>query len=178
MAWQADPTLRITLYFRDDDGAGAQHIINVDAGRLPVAGSFATAYADLFAPLSSCALWKVQVSLRYLDNTDPAGAIDSSIDRRSVFVFGTADDERLTVSIPGLDESLILAPPHPYAGVGLDLANPAIAALVAAHTTGLGGVEPCAPWGPGAPAGEFNWPGSDLVEVLSAYWGYERGLRR
>lgn len=177
MAWQPDPTVRITLYFRDDDGASSQHIMNVAASALAGAGAFAASYAALFPPVSNCALWKVQVSLRYLDNTDPAGAAGSNINRRSVFMFGTADEERFTVSIPGLVEALILTPPDPYAGVGLDISNPAIAALAAAYITGLGGVQPCAPWGPGVPAGEFDWPGSDLVELLSAYWGYERAGR-
>lgn len=177
MAWQPDPTVRITLHFRDDDGANSQHIINVAASALPVAGGFATAYAALFQPISNCALWKVTVHLRYLDDTDPTGAAGSSNHQRSVFVFGTAAAERFTVSIPGLEEAMLLAPPDPYAGVGLDASNPAIAALVAAHVTGLGGVQPCAPWGPGVPSGDFTWPGSDLVELLSAYWGYERAWK-
>jgi hypothetical protein len=177
VAWQPDPTVRITLHFRDDDGADSQHIINVAASALPVAGGFATAYANLFPPVSNCALWKVTVHLRYLDNADPVGAAGSSINQRSVLVFGTAAAERLSVSIPGLETALLLAPPDPYAGVGLDTSNPAIAALVAAHVTGLGGVAPCAPWGPGVPAGDFTWPGSDLVELLTAYWGYQRAWR-
>lgn len=177
MAWNPDSTCRITLHFLDDDGASSQHIINVPAHALAVAGSFATAYASLFPPVSNCALQKVSISLRFLDTTDPVGAVGSSINRRSVFTFGTAAGERLTATVPGLVESLVLAPPDPYAGVGLDTSNVVIAALAAAYTTGLGGVQPCAPWGPGVPSGDFVWPGSDLTELLSAYWGYERAGR-
>jgi hypothetical protein len=122
-------------------------------------------------------LWKVTVHLRYLDTSDPTGAAGSTINQRSVLVFGTAAAERFTVSIPGLEAGLLLAPPDPYAGVGLDTSNPAIAALVAAHVTGLGEVQPCAPWGPGEASGDFTWPGSDLVELLTAYWGYQRAWR-
>lgn len=178
MAWNSDPTCRITLHFRDDDGANSQHIINVPANDFAVAGFFATAYASLFPPLSNCALWKVTLSLRYLDTADPPAVSGSTINRRSVFVFGTEAGERLTSSLPGVGSGIVLEPPDTYAGVGLDTTgNVAVAALVSAYTTGLGGVQPCAPWGPGMPAGDFTWPGSDIVELLGAYWGYERAGR-
>ena len=148
MAWQSDPTVRITLHFRDDDGASSQHIIHVPASALAVAGDFAAAYAALFAPVSNCALWKVGISLRYMDNADPVATAGSSQTRRSIFVFGTLDGGRYTLSLPGVVAAKLLQPPDPYAWVGFDLADPDIAALVAAMTTGIDGTAPCAPWTP------------------------------
>jgi hypothetical protein len=148
MGWQPDPSVRITLHFRDDDGAVSLHIINVPAAALPVAGLFAAAYAALYTPISNCALWKVAVSLRYLDDTDPVGAPGSSIYQGSAFLFQTANvpPDRYVVSIPGLVESKLLQPPDPYAGVQLDASDPDIAALVEAMIHGIDGTRPCAPW--------------------------------
>jgi len=153
------------------------HIINVASSLLPIAGAFAAAYAELFIPISSCALWKVKISLRYLDDTDPAPATNSDVNRCSVFQFATADGGRYDLVLPGLVAIKQLQPPDPYAGVGLNIADVDIAALLAATVTGIGGTAPCAPWGPGA-AGALTWLGSDLVGLLTAYWGYERAERR
>jgi len=207
VAWAADPTARITLHFRDDDGASSTHIINVAADALPVAGAFAAAYAALFAPLTSCALYKVGISLRYLDDTDPLPPADTDTNRRSVFVFQSIG-RPYVLSLPGVVGSKLAQPPDPYAYVGLDTADVAIAALVSAMITGIGGVEPCAPWVPtlddmgggggswggGGGGGswgggetvseplpepeDYTWSGSDLRALLAAYWGYERAGRR
>lgn len=177
MGWQPDETVRITLYFRDYKGVTTLHIINVAASLLPIAGAFAASYAELFVPISSCALWKVTVALRFLDDTDPAPATNSDVNRCSVFQFATADGGRFDLTLPGLVAAKLLQPPDPYAGVGLDITDVDIAALVAATVTGIGGTEPCAPWGPGV-AGALTWQGSDLVGLLTAYWGYERAERR
>jgi hypothetical protein len=203
VGWNADPTVRITLHFRDDDGASSTHIINVAAAALPVAGAFATAYAALFTPLSSCALWKISISLRYLNDTDPVAAAGTDRNRRSVFLFGLADGGRYALSLPGVASAKLLQPPDPYAWVGLNTADPDIAALVAAMTTGIGGTAPCAPWDslggswggwngsggsygggsaggsfPTIAVGDFTWVGVTITELLTAYWGYEREGRR
>jgi hypothetical protein len=151
--------------------------MNVAASALPVAGAFATAYAELFRPLSDCALWKITFSLRYLDDTDPVGAVGSSVNQRSIFQFLAVDGTRFDLSLPGLVAANLLQPPDPYAGTGIDLTTVAVASLVAATVTGIGGIEPCAPWGPGV-ATAFTWGGADLVDILTAFWGYERAGRR
>lgn len=177
MAWKPDSTASVTLFFRDDDGASTRHVINVASSALSVAGAFAAAYAELFIPLSNCALWKVSITLRYLDDTDPVGAVGSSVNQRSVFQFMAEDGTRFDLSIPGLIAVKLLQPPNPYAGIGFDVTDVDIAAMVAATITGIGGTEPCAPWGPGI-ATAFTWGGSDLVGLLTAFWGYERAGRR
>ena len=209
MGWVADPTVRITLHFRDDDGASSTHIINVAADALPVAGAFAAAYAALFAPLTSCALYKVGISLRYLVDPAPVAVpgADTNTHRRSVFVFQSIGSPYV-LSLPGVIGAKLVQPPDPYAYVGLNTADPAIAALVSAMVTGIGGVEPCAPWAPtligggggggswgggggggswgggggtgasGPEPEDYTWSGSDLTALLAAYWGYERAGRR
>jgi hypothetical protein len=47
--------------------------------------------------------------------------------------------------------------------VGIDLANPAVAALVAALTTGIGGAVPVSP------------VGRSMIAVVAAYAGYDEG---
>lgn len=177
MGWQPDRTAAITLHFCDDDGATSRHVINVAASALPVAGDFAIAYAELFRPLSDCALWKINFTLRYLDDTDPVAAVGSNVNQRSVFQFSAVDETRFDLSFPGMVAAKLLQPPDTYAGIGFDLTDVDIAALVAATVTGIGGTEPCAPWGPGV-ATAFTWGGSDLVGLLTAFWGYVRAGRR
>ena len=194
MAWQPDPTLSITFLFRDDDGANARHIINLPASALPVAGSFAVAYAALIDSLSTCVLWKISIALRYLNDQDPVAAAGTDINRKSVFIFGLVDGGRYAVTLPCVMGSKLLQPPDPYAYVGLNTADPAIAALVAALVTGIDGIHPCAPWdanalgdwthggggggswgggGNATDGGDFAWSGDDITTLLTAYWGYE-----
>jgi hypothetical protein len=167
-----DETARITYFWRDDDLATGLHQIRATRN-LADASAFATGLAPILTPISDCALEKIRVGLRYLDETDPSAASNSSVYRRSIFIFATAQGNRYVLSLPGVVPSALLQPPDPYAGIGIDLNNVAVAALVSGFLTGLGSTQPCAPWGPG-PGGNLSWQGDDLVDVLAAYWGYER----
>jgi hypothetical protein len=167
-----DETARITYYWRDDDLAVGTHQVRATRD-LAGASAYAVGLAPLLPPVSSCALERIRVGLRYLDETDPAPAGGSSVYRRSIFIFETAQGDRYLLSLPGVVASALLPPPDPYAGVRLDLANVAVAALVAGLLTGLGSTRPCAPWGPGE-GGDLAWQGDDLVNIAEAYWGYER----
>ena len=160
--WNPDQTARITLFFRDYKGSASQSRLNVDARDLIAGGNYGRAIASLFAAVTSCAVWKVSVSLRTLDVSSPPPDPGSNTNRRSVFVFGTASAARYVLSLPGLDTSRLVQPPAPYAGIALDISDVAVAALIAATLTGIGGIQPCAPW-----------LGDDITEILAAYWGYE-----
>jgi hypothetical protein len=165
-----DETARITYFWRDDDQAVGTHQVRITRD-LTAARSFAPALAPLLTVLSNCALEKIRLSLRYLDLNDPVPMPDSSVYRRSVFIFETAQGNQYLLSLPGMKIEMLLQPPDPYAGVGIDLNNVAIAALVSGLLTGMGTAQPCAPWGIG---GDLSWQGDDLVNIVGAYWGYER----
>jgi hypothetical protein len=157
-----DETARITYYWRDDDQAVGTHQLRATRN-LAASSAFATALVPLLVPLSNCALEKVRVGIRYLDENAPPPTVGCSVYRRSIFIFATAQGDRYILSLPGMVQIALLQPPHPYAGVGLDLNHVAVAALVSGLLTGMGGLQPCAPWA-----------NDDLVDILSAYWGYER----
>jgi hypothetical protein len=167
-----DETARITYFWRDDDQAVGTHQVRATRD-LAASSTLATALAPLITPLSNCALEKIRVGLRYLDENDPSPTAGCSVYRRSIFIFATAQGDRYIMSLPGMVSSALLQPPDPYAGIGLDLNNVAVAALVSGILTGMGSTQPCAPWGPGA-GGDLAWQGDDLVDILGAYWGYER----
>jgi hypothetical protein len=167
-----DPTARITYYWRDDDGATATPHLGI-APNLSGAGAYAVALAPLLKAVSNCALQRISVGLRYLDTNDPVPMPESSVYRRTLLIFETASGGRFIQSLPGLRGDMLLHPPDDLAGIALNLNHVAIAALVAAFVTGIGGVAPCAPWGPGA-GEEYFWDGDDVVGILAGYWGYER----
>jgi hypothetical protein len=156
-----DDTARITYYWIDDDEAISSNQVRVTRD-LSVAVPFALALTPLLYPVSNCALQRYTVGLRYLDLANPSPSPGSSVYRRSVFIFRTAAAELCILSLPGINDALTLQPPDPYAGVRYDLSNVAVAALIAGVLTGLGGSQPCAPWA------------DDLVDIVDAYWGYER----
>lgn len=156
-----DDTARITYYWIDDDQAISSNQVRVTRD-MSIASPFARALLPLLPPVSNCALQRCTVNLRYLDQTNPSPSPGSSVYRCSIFIFRLASGDLYVLSLPGVVESLLLQPPDPYAGIGLDLDNVTVAALVAGLLTGFGGLQPCAPGG------------DDLVDIVAAYQGHER----
>jgi hypothetical protein len=183
VGWNGDPTISITLHFRDDDQAVSRNIINVAAGLLGSVGSFATSYPELYRPLSSCALWKVSISYRTIDDSSPTASSGAQNSRVGVLLFDTAatSPERYAVIIPSIKDSLVISDPlDPDRGIGLKLTHPAIVALRDALISGLAGVAPVAPWnvsgdpwGDGGPGSDFDWSGVALTALVRAYRGFE-----
>jgi hypothetical protein len=73
-------------------------------------------------------------------------AASSEVTRAAGLVFATElTDHRAVVWLPGLDDSLLLAAPDPWAGIRIDQAAPAVADLVAFLLAGDGTVRVCSP---------------------------------
>lgn len=169
MAWEWNSSVTVTYYFRDDDGAGSRHYMYIPGANMDSAATMAIQFAELLQAVSNCALWKISISHSAQDDGSQVAQPGSKVYRRSIFTCETAQGAQYVLQIPGVVESMLLQPPDPYAGIGLDLNNVAVAAFVDELLNGVA----CAPWGPGV-GGDLSWQGDDLVSIVSAYWGYER----
>jgi hypothetical protein len=160
MGW--NPTYRAAIRARDDDGA----ISTCRLAYLEPAGARAhlAALLPLIAAVSSCAIEGVALSnTNYISDMPPGVGADA---HRHVVLLLLCDDSTIAaLPIPGVEAGIILTT-GPLAGVGIDPAHPAIAALVAALTTGLGGAVPISP------------TGRTMVELVSGYVGYDEGKGR
>jgi hypothetical protein len=169
VAWQEDDRATVIFYFRDDDGAVTHQPMYVPVALLGYAVAAAKDFAELLKAVSDCALWKFTVIYSAQDDGAAVARPGSDARQQSVLLFETADADRYALSIPGLVASKLLQPPSPYAGVQIDASDPDIAALTGA-TTGTG-VRPIAPWGGGTD--DFNWSGTYLTRLVTAYLGYD-----
>lgn len=159
-------------------------MINIAPGLIGVVGSFVAGYAALFEGLTGCALYKASASYRHVDQSSPlaaSGAINGVV---GVLQFATAastPQQRFVAIIPGVNAGMVVSDPlDPMAGISLDLANPALAAFTAAWLTGIGGLQPVAPWnaagdpwGDGGPEDDYYHSGVDLIALVGGYRGYE-----
>lgn len=161
MSWHISDIARITFYFADDDDATGETRINIAVASLNQAVEYGRQLAALLKAVSSCALVKFHVVFTGYDDT-PAN-LPATVDlmRRGVFLYQTSDSTLYVLKAVSIRPDLLLST-GPYAGVGVDLAQPAIAALAQATVEGIGGVQPCDEWG------------ADLVQLVAAYRGYER----
>ncbi|MEI7645653.1 MAG: hypothetical protein WCJ55_15370 [Chloroflexales bacterium] len=182
MAWIANPTVQIIMFFRDDDGAMSQHMVNLPTDDIGFAVGFAKLYGTLVRAVSSCALTKMHINLKVTDDATPHGAVGSSIYQRSVFIFQTVSTPpfRYIFAVPGVIATKLLQPPDPYAGVQFDASDLDIAALVSAMVDGIGGdpTQPVAPWNPagtwgsgGGSGGTWGGGGSGCYDD----WGWGSG---
>jgi hypothetical protein len=154
-----NPTYRAAIRARDDDGA-------ISTGRLAYleptgARSHLAALLPLIAAVSNCAIEGATLSnSNHISDIPPGVGADGH--RQVVLLIRCDDDSLAVLAIPGVDPAVILAS-GPLAGVGIDMTHPAIAALVAALTTGIGGTVPVSPLG------------RPMVTVEAAYVGYDEG---
>lgn len=157
MGW--NPTYRAAILARDDDGT----ISSSRLSYLDPAGARAhlAALLPLIAAVSSCAIEGATLSnTNYISDTPPGVGADGH--HQLVLILSCDDASLAVIAIPGVNAGVILAS-GPLAGVGIDLANPAVAALVAALTTGIGGAVPVSP------------VGRSMIAVVAAYAGYDEG---
>lgn len=148
---------RLSMTYQDDDLAEATHTVDFPAATTPAAvATYANAYAALMDPLSDCVLKGYTVLERFYDDTYPLAAAGSDVEDKGVLKIRTQNNRIKTFSWPGIVESALLATISPP-GVYIDLANAAVAALVAALITGLGGTAPS------------NDRGDDFLSVVEAY---------
>lgn len=159
--WQISDIARITFYYVDDDDATGETRISVDVASLNQAIEYGRQLAALLRPVSSCGLVKFHVVFTAYDETTTDLPTTVDLMRRGVFLYQTSDSTLSVLKVASIRPDLLLST-GPYAGVGVDLAQPAIAALVQATVEGIGGVQPCDEWG------------VDLTELVAAYRGYER----
>jgi len=154
-----NPTYRAAIRARDDDGAiSTCRLAYFDPA---AAQAHLAALLPLIQAVSSCAIEGASLSnTNYISDTPPGVGADAHL---QVVLLLRCDDGSLAVlNIPGVEAGVILTT-GPQAGVGVDLANPAVAALVAALTTGIGGAIPVSPLG------------QAMVTVEAAYVGYDEG---
>lgn len=149
--------IQLSLSYQDDDLAIARTSVNFPAGTsLADVQSYAAAYAALVDPVTDCALVGYNINQEYYDDTYPTAAAGSDVEDKGVLVIRTVNNNTKTMTWPGVVESVLLntiTPPGTY----IDLANVAVAALVSALVTGIGGTAPS------------NSRGDDLRSVKEAF---------
>lgn len=158
MGW--NPTYRAVISARDDDGATSTSrlaYLDVTGARTHLA-----ALLPLIAAVSNCAIEGATLGNTYLVSDLPPG-VGTDVHHQVVLLLRCDDDSIAVLAIPGVEAGIVLAD-GPMAGVGVDLANLAVAALVAALTTGIGGAVPVSPMGR-----------RPMLELLSGYVGYDDG---
>ena len=162
MAWIESATVKLIMFFRDDDGAVSMHTIYLPMDSMGSAVAVAKQYGSLVQAVSNCALWKMHIVFGAWSDGTVRGAAGSSVKIQSVFLF-LCSAGRYVFAIPGLIASKLLPPPDPYAGIQFDSLDTDIAALVEAMTTGIGSVRPVAPWNDGWSSGDSGgtWGGGD-----------------
>jgi hypothetical protein len=154
-----NPTFRAAIYARDDDGAVSS--TRLAYGDAAGARAHLAALLPLVQAVSSCAIERATLSNTYLIS-DARPGVGADAHRQVVLVMRCDDDSLAALAIPGVETGVILAA-GPLAGVGVDLANVAVAALVSALITGIGGARPVSP------------TGRSFVAVEAAYMGYDEG---
>lgn len=159
--WQTEDVARITFFFTDEDDATGETRISIPVASFDRAIDYGKQLAIFLNAVSSCALVKFHVvSKGYDSDLTAVASTPADLSQRGVFVYQTADSTLAVLKAVSLHPDLILAT-GPYADVGIDVAQLAVAALVSASIEGIEGVEPCDEWG------------ADLVQLLAAYRGYE-----
>lgn len=157
MGWNL--TYRAAIRARDDDGA-------ISTCRLAYADpagaqTHLAALLPLLQSVSSCAIEGCTLSnTNYISDARPGLGVDGHL--QAVLLLRCDDDSLAVLAVPGVAAGVILTT-GPQAGVGIDLTNAAIAAVVAALTTGIGGAIPVSPLG------------RAMVTVEAAYVGYDEG---
>lgn len=156
MAIVAGP-IKLSLSYQDDDLTIARTSVDFPAGTtLAAVQTYASNYAALVAPVTDCALIGYNVNQEYYDDTYPVAAAGSDVEDKGILVIRTVGNHFKQMSWPGIIESVLLNTITPP-GTFIDLANAAVAALVAALITGIGGTAPS------------NNRGDDLRSVKEAY---------
>jgi hypothetical protein len=138
----------VRLRFRDNDGAESTCDINIAQSIAPATAlSYAAAIRPLAAALSSAICIEYSVIVRWTETSKPAPAATSDTQRVGAFIFETSTaGNRAIVLLPSLDETYLVTPPDPFAGIKIDQADTDIAAFITAMESGLAGVEPVSPF--------------------------------
>jgi hypothetical protein len=166
--------MRVTLCFRDDDGAESEHRLELPLSALPAVEAWVMDYAQLLMAVSTCALYKIRVTSVFKDDGSQIAAPNSNAKRQSVFLFETDEGQTYVVAVPGL-VAAHLVQAGPYAQIQIDPTDTAISALVSLLVNGNGSVQAVAPWNPtNGGLNEWEWAGVPLLRLKTAYWGYEQ----
>lgn len=100
------------------------------------AQSAATSLRGTLQTLTGCAFLEQRYTLPFVEMATPAPLVGTLTQRHGVFIFSTATpDQYAIIAIPGLLDTL-LKTTGPGAGVAINTALPAVAALVAELTNG------------------------------------------
>lgn len=149
--------ISISFSFVDDDLANAHTSVKLPAGTdYADAIAFAEEYLYLLDAVSDCAIQSYTVNQLVYDNAFPAGADGSDVEDKGVLTIRTVGGGTSTLSWPGVLESVLVSTITPK-GTYINLANTAVAALIAALVNGLDGVSPS------------NRRGDDFLSVKEAY---------
>lgn len=148
---------RLSMQYQDDDLAEAAHTVDFPAATtLAAIQTYATAYAALLDPVTDCVLKGYTVLEHFFDDTYPLAVAGSDVEDKGILKIRTANNRVKTFSWPGIVETVLLNTISPP-GVYIDLANAAVAALVSALITGIGGTAPS------------NDRGEDFLSVVEAF---------
>lgn len=148
---------RLSMTYQDDDLAEATHTVDFPpATTMAAVQTYATAYAALLDPVTDCVLKGYTVLERFYDDTYPLATAGSDVEDKGILKIRTQNNRIKTFSWPGIVESVLLSTISPP-GVYIDLANAAVAALVAALITGIAGTAPS------------NDRGEDFLSIVEAF---------
>ena len=147
---------QVTFTFVDDDLATSTETVNFGGADIEDVRAWGTTYITSIMALTGAALTRYSITQTYIDNTYPVAQAGSDVENKGLLKFRTANGGSAQITIPGILES-VLVNTGTVKGVYLDLANTAVAAVVAALVTGIGGVAP------------IGGSGFDLASLLDAY---------
>jgi hypothetical protein len=137
-----DGTITISFEFVDDDLAEARTSVKLPEGTAyDDAITYASGYVTLIKAVSDCALTGYTVTQNVYDDAYPVGAAGSDVEDKGVLTIRTQGNGTSTLAWPGILESLLVNTITP-AGTYINLANVAVAALIAALINGIGGIQP------------------------------------
>lgn len=123
--WDDDPTVQLTLYFRDYGGATGKVILHLPVALADYAKQFGIQLTQLIRTLSNCAFvrFTISFSASYRGTITPT----ASAVHYGAFIFSTNTDERYISYIPGIKASKLTPD-----GMLINLVDPDVAAYVAA----------------------------------------------
>lgn len=109
MAPTALPSANVTYTFIDETGSTATATFDLPgATTLADAQAAATALRTRLNDISDCQIVSDSITYTTVDRVAPAPAVGSRVERKGVFVFGTAAGKTSTYQVPGIKDAAVL----------------------------------------------------------------------
>lgn len=147
----------IRLRFRDNDLTESTCEANLSYSVAEsTALTFLASWRSIVSALSSAVCIEADLLVRWTETNSSGAGSQSDSFRHGVFIIETAVPDLAVIRVPSIDLSL-LETTGPFAGIRIDQSNTDVIAFIDALCNGIGGIQPCDPFG------------NDLVQISQAY---------